>query len=262
MHADPLVASRSCQRQDCLRTGKHHTEPGGIIAADYLRRESKPLAPPSRLPRRRPFRTAPTAESLWRRWRPFAFVIGTYAVVALQQITLPGVYMDAVNPDYIAVRLLHPEAEPLLPWLLPGNLLLDRAPILISFYHGSQQVWLGLPFFAIFGTGVAGLRLTHAMFALGVLAALYAGSDAAARGPGTQRSRAQPSRSTPRSRTRFEHKATSRSRPPHGSSSRCTHSLAPMMPAVASRGGSSQAGSFTAWRWSATSSMRSSCPRS
>ena len=121
-----------------------------------------------------PSATAPPAESFWRRWWPFALVIGTYAVVALQQITLPGVYMDAVNPDYIAVGLLDLKAEPLLPWLLPGNLLLDRAPIMISFYHGSQQVWLGLPFFAIFGTDVAGLRLTHAMFALGVLAALYA----------------------------------------------------------------------------------------
>ena len=35
-------------------------------------------------------------------------------------------------------------------------------------------MWLGLPFFALFGTTVTGLRLTHAMFALGILAALYA----------------------------------------------------------------------------------------
>src|SRR4029453_4751186 len=43
-----------------------------------------------------------------------------------------------------------------------------------SLYHGSQQFWLGLPLYAIFGTTVAGVRLTHAAFALGVLAALYA----------------------------------------------------------------------------------------
>ncbi|MFO1396449.1 MAG: hypothetical protein U1F48_05235 [Burkholderiales bacterium] len=109
-----------------------------------------------------------------RTWLPFLAVIAAYAVVALQQVTLPGVYMDAVNPDYMAVLLLNRQAESIEPWLLPGNLLYFKAPILISFYHGSQQLWLGLPFFWLFGTGVTGIRLTHAMFALGVLAALYA----------------------------------------------------------------------------------------
>ena len=110
----------------------------------------------------------------WQRWWPFAIVVLAYGVVALQQIHLPGVYMDAVNPDYMAVRLLNPRHEQVLPWLLPGNYLDGRYPILISFYHGSQQMWLGLPFFWLFGTTVTGLRLTHAMFALGVLAAMYA----------------------------------------------------------------------------------------
>ncbi len=107
-------------------------------------------------------------------WWPFAIVAIAYGVVALQQITLPGVYMDAVNPDYMAVRLLSRHTEPITAWLLPGNYLFGRAPILISFYHGSQQFWLGLPLFWLFGTTVAGLRLAHALFALGVLAALYA----------------------------------------------------------------------------------------
>lgn len=98
-----------------------------------------------------------------RRFLPFLAVVAAYAVVALQQITLPGVYMDAVNPDYMAVLLLNRHPESIEPWLLPGNLLFARAPILISFYHGSQQLWLGLPFFWLFGTGVTGIRLTHAM---------------------------------------------------------------------------------------------------
>ncbi len=109
-------------------------------------------------------------------WRvlPFVFVAAVWLVVATQQITLPGVYMDAVNPDYLAVALLNRNAQPISAWLLSGNYLFGKAPVLIQFYHGSQQVWLGLPFFALFGTTVAGLRLTHAMFALGILAALYA----------------------------------------------------------------------------------------
>ena len=107
-------------------------------------------------------------------WRPFLAVVVVYGAVALQQIALPGVYMDAVNPDYMVVRLLNAHAEPITAWLLPGNYLYDKAPILISFYHGSQQLWLGLPFFWLFGTTVEGLRITHALFALGVLASLYA----------------------------------------------------------------------------------------
>src|SRR6516164_5451597 len=108
------------------------------------------------------------------RWIPLAIVVVVYLIVATQQITLPGIYMDAVNPDYLVVRLLHDRTEPITAWLLPGNYLAERAPVLISLYHGSQQVWLGLPFFWLFGTTVTGLRLTHAMFALGVLVASYA----------------------------------------------------------------------------------------
>ncbi len=115
-------------------------------------------------------RAGPAAGSWW----PFAIVTAVWLVVATQQITLPGVYMDAVNPDYLVVRLLNRHAQPIAPWVLGGNYLLGKAPLLISLYHGSQQVWLGLPFFALFGTTVTGLRLTHAMFALGILAASYA----------------------------------------------------------------------------------------
>ena len=108
------------------------------------------------------------------RWASFAAVAIVWLVVATQQVTLPGVYMDAVNPDYLVVRLLNWHAEPITPWVLNGNYPFSRVPILISLYHGSQQVWLGLPFYALFGMSVTGLRLTHAMFALGILAALYA----------------------------------------------------------------------------------------
>jgi len=72
-------------------------------------------------------------------WWPFLAVIAAYAAVALQQITLPGVYMDAVNPDYMAVSVLNRHGEPITAWLLPGNYLAQRYPVLISFYHGSQQ---------------------------------------------------------------------------------------------------------------------------
>lgn len=121
-----------------------------------------------------PLQSAMPPLSFAQRWWPFVAVALAYGVVALQQITLPGVYMDAVNPDYLVASVLNRHAEPIGAWLLDGNYLLMKWPVLISFYHGSQQFWLGLPLFALFGTTVTGLRLTHAIFALGVLAALYA----------------------------------------------------------------------------------------
>src|SRR5437868_15479429 len=87
----------------------------------------------------------------WR-WWPFLFVVAAYAVVALQQITLPGVYMDAVNPDYIAIGLLHSRGEVNVLWLMPGNWAWNRAPLLVVFHHLSQQMWLGLSFVWLFGT--------------------------------------------------------------------------------------------------------------
>jgi hypothetical protein len=107
-------------------------------------------------------------------WLGFAVVAAVYGLVATWRIDLPGVYMDEVNPDYLVVKLLNPGHAPIAGWVLRGNYLLgDRVPWLVQLYHGSQTFWLGLPFFALFGTTVEGLRLTHAMFGAGVLAALY-----------------------------------------------------------------------------------------
>ena len=107
----------------------------------------------------------------------------------------------------------------------------DRAPVLISYYHGSQQVWLGLPFFALFGTTVAGLRLTHAMFALAMLAALYALLVRGGSGRGRRRSPARHWPSTRRFPTRFARRATSRWRRRRG----CSLSLYALQRAAASR---------------------------
>ena len=116
-------------------------------------------------------RLSPTSLSPWL---GFALVAGVYAVVATWRLDLPGVYMDEVNPDYLVVKVLNPDHAPIVGWVLRGNYLLgDRVPWLVQLYHGSHTFWLGLPFFALFGTTVEGLRLTHAVFGAGVLAALY-----------------------------------------------------------------------------------------
>jgi len=104
----------------------------------------------------------------------FAIVAVALTFCATRAVELPGVYMDAVNPDYLVVRVFTWHREPMAAWVLPGNYLLDaRFPILVSIHHGSQHFWLGLPLFWLLGTTVESLRIVHALFALGVLAALY-----------------------------------------------------------------------------------------
>lgn len=88
----------------------------------------------------------------------FLFCIG-----ALTNITLPGIYMDAVNPDYAVVGVLNP-ASRIQTWFLPGTLLFGRWPVLGQIYHGALPFYIGLPFYALFGTGVVGIRLTNMIF--------------------------------------------------------------------------------------------------
>ena len=105
---------------------------------------------------------------------PFLLIALAYLVAATREIALPGIYMDAVNPDYLVARWLNPEAQLIPAWIAPGNDLLGRYPLLVGLQHGSLQLWLSAPLFWMFGMSVVGLRLTHAMFALAVLAAWYA----------------------------------------------------------------------------------------
>lgn len=107
-------------------------------------------------------------------WVPLAIVAVVFAIAAGWHITLPGLYMDAVDPDYLVVRILNPHGYEIPPWVLPGNYPAHRFPILTSLYHGTQQVWLGLPGFLIFGTTLIGLRITHALFAFAIIWSVYA----------------------------------------------------------------------------------------
>ncbi|MBB2167643.1 hypothetical protein HLH36_04605 [Gluconacetobacter aggeris] len=98
----------------------------------------------------------------------FLFCIG-----AMTDISVPGIYMDAVNPDYAVVGVLNP-ASRIESWFLPGTLLFGRWPMLGQIYHGALPFYVGLPFYALFGTGVEGIRLTNMIF--GCLVILGAGA--------------------------------------------------------------------------------------
>jgi hypothetical protein len=80
---------------------------------------------------------------------------------------LPGIYMDGVNPDFMAAQWLHHGHNPGAG--IPSKIF----PILGSFYHGLQNAYLGVPFFAVGGFSVTSLRLEQATFGVILLIALF-----------------------------------------------------------------------------------------
>ena len=89
----------------------------------------------------------------------------------LRQVELPGLYMDAVNPDYIAAQVLHPELDNPV-WKLPTVLF----PILGSYYHGVQNFYVDLVVFKILGISVTSVRIAQAVFGAAIVGLLYCAS--------------------------------------------------------------------------------------
>lgn len=85
--------------------------------------------------------------------------LAIFWICALRNLELPGLYMDAINPDYMVAHWLHPGLDNPV-WRLPGPAL----PILGNLYHGTQTLYLGVLTYGVLGTSVASARITHALF--------------------------------------------------------------------------------------------------
>ncbi len=68
-------------------------------------------------------------------WAALLPAFGLFCWGALSSVRSPGLYMDAVNPDYLVVALLHPRAD-FAPWILPGNMLFGLFPVMVNIYYG------------------------------------------------------------------------------------------------------------------------------
>jgi hypothetical protein len=100
-----------------------------------------------------------------------ALPLGVFLAIHFATWATPGFYMDAVNPDYMLVRLLYGAGNfPI--WIIPGNLVFRALPLLVQVYHGSLTVYVGLPIYALFGTDLFGARVVAAWFGLLSLVAL------------------------------------------------------------------------------------------
>src|SRR5882757_11455165 len=96
----------------------------------------------------------------------FLFPAVLFVLNASVAIDVPGVYMDAVNPDYTVMRLLNPAAKDLVVWIPPGQLVFGKLPVLAQLYQGALTYYLGLPFYLLFGTDLIGIRVAEIGFGL------------------------------------------------------------------------------------------------
>lgn len=106
-------------------------------------------------------------------WLALAGVLLVFAILVAWHIDLPGLYMDAVNPDYLVINLIHgnPDGNP--AWVLPGNFVLGRLALLTQAYHGTFTVWLALPLTLLFGPSVAILRASQALGGAAILVCMF-----------------------------------------------------------------------------------------
>lgn len=86
----------------------------------------------------------------------------------LRNVHLPGIYMDAVNPDYLAAKILAGDRESINhfpPW--------GAFPFIGQLYHGVLHAYVGLFMFKLLGMSVFSLRLTQALFGFGIAVFCY-----------------------------------------------------------------------------------------
>lgn len=87
---------------------------------------------------------------------------------ALHDIALPGLYMDAVNPDYLAARTLNPEIKN------PVNAMPTAwIPILGNLYHGVQNYYVALPVVSLLGFNITAIRIAQAIFGSGIVVMVF-----------------------------------------------------------------------------------------
>ena len=97
-----------------------------------------------------------------------AILIALFALGVFRDITLPGIYMDAVNPDYLAARTINNELKNPI-WIMPTAWF----PIIGNLYYGVQNYYVGIPIYKIFGFSLVSLRLGQALFGVVLVSLLY-----------------------------------------------------------------------------------------
>jgi len=104
--------------------------------------------------------------------KPF-FPIIIFLILSIIKLLLPGLYMDSVNPDYLAARILNPDKIP--AWVYPDNALFPdyKYPLLNSLYGGATPAYIGLLVWKIIGHSVFSIRILHLAYGLLIIYLCY-----------------------------------------------------------------------------------------
>jgi putative flippase GtrA len=87
---------------------------------------------------------------------------------ALHSVELPGLYMDAVNPDYLSARTINPEIRN------PVNAMPTVwIPLLGNLYHGVQNYYVSLPIVGLLGFNLPAIRIAQGLFGAGIVTMTY-----------------------------------------------------------------------------------------
>jgi len=94
-----------------------------------------------------------------------------FAILGLKDLMLPGIYMDAANPDYHAAYMMRGDV-PAPSWTYPDNYLFRKFPLLNSLYGGNFAAYPAIAFFAALGHGIAQFRIYHVLLGVVLLVCL------------------------------------------------------------------------------------------
>lgn len=111
---------------------------------------------------------------IWSIW----FVLILYGLISIIDIQYPGLYMDSVNPDYIALHINNLTSVP--AWIYPDNIIETlitgesyHYPILNSLYGINIPAYIFLVFGKVFGYSLYSLRILHNIYGIIILYLFY-----------------------------------------------------------------------------------------
>lgn len=100
----------------------------------------------------------------------FMIVLIALGLFQVYRCEYPGLYLDSVNPDYLAVQILFPQIQN------PSMIMPQTGfPMLGQLYHGTVTVWLQLLLIGLSGkASVFTLRLANMIYVFGICILMYA----------------------------------------------------------------------------------------
>ncbi|MFY1872236.1 hypothetical protein ACOTEK_16400 [Achromobacter xylosoxidans] len=99
------------------------------------------------------------------------FPILVFAILGLKDLMLPGIYMDAANPDYHAAYMMRGDV-PAPAWTYRDNYLFMNFPLLNSLYGGNFIAYPAMAFFSALGYGIPQFRMYHVLIGIVLLVCL------------------------------------------------------------------------------------------